>query len=101
MFFVTLYVLRKQSKLIYTIETMNDYNDLAAKARAKSDAILEAIKEEMVRQNAEELAFSAYVGLQVHFSFGTVKRSGGFRSFSFTRFYRYMQYSLHLYYLVS
>ena len=43
------------------IETMNNYDDLAAKAKAKADAIREAIKEEMVRQNAEELTAGAYI----------------------------------------
>jgi len=43
------------------IETMNNYDDLAAKAKAKADAIREAIKEEMVRQNTEELSAGAYI----------------------------------------
>lgn len=42
-----------KNEMISMIETMNNYDDLASKAKAKADAIREAIKEEMVRQNAE------------------------------------------------
>lgn len=48
-------------ELISMIETMNNYDELAAKAKRKADAIREAIKEEMVRQNTEELAVGAYM----------------------------------------
>ena len=43
-----------KNEMISLIETMNNYDDLATKAKAKADAIREAIKEEMVRQNTEE-----------------------------------------------
>ena len=45
-----------KNEMISLIETMNNYDDLATKAKAKADAIREAIKEEMVRQNTEELS---------------------------------------------
>ena len=38
-------------ELISMIETMNNYDELAAKAKRKADAIREAIKEEMVSKN--------------------------------------------------
>ena len=47
--------------MITMIETMNNYDELASKAKAKADAIREAIKEEMVRQNTEELVAGAYI----------------------------------------
>lgn len=48
-------------ELISMIETMNNYDDLAAKAKAKADAIREAIKAEMVQQDIEELTAGAYI----------------------------------------
>ena len=48
-------------ELISMIETMNNYDDLAAKAKAKADAIREAIKAEMVQQDIEELIAGAYI----------------------------------------
>ena len=48
-------------ELISMIETMNNYDDLAAKAKAKAAAIREASKEVMVRQNTDELAAGAYI----------------------------------------
>ena len=50
-----------QNEMIAMIETMNNYDELAANAKAKADAIREAIKEEMVRQNTEELTAGAYI----------------------------------------
>ncbi len=50
-----------KNEMITMIETMNNYDDLASKAKAKADAIREAIKEEMVRQNTEELVAGAYI----------------------------------------
>lgn len=50
-----------KNEMISLIETMNNYDDLATKAKAKADAIREAIKEEMVRQNTEELSAGAYI----------------------------------------
>jgi len=37
------------------IETMNNYDELAAKAKEKADTIRTALKEEMVRLETEEL----------------------------------------------
>ena len=37
------------------IETMNNYDDLASKAKAKADAIRDTLKGEMLRLGAEEL----------------------------------------------
>lgn len=50
-----------KNEMISMIEAMNNYDDLASKAKAKADAIREAIKEEMVRQNTEELVAGAYM----------------------------------------
>ena len=44
-----------KKEMVALIETMNNYDELAAKAKAKADAIREAIKEEMVRLDTEEL----------------------------------------------
>lgn len=43
------------------IETMNNYDDLAAKAKAKADAIRDSLKEEMLRLDTEELTAGAYI----------------------------------------
>ena len=50
-----------KNELITLIETMNNYDELASKAKAKADAIREAIKEEMIRQNTEELEAGQYI----------------------------------------
>ena len=50
-----------KNEMINMIETMNNYDDLAAKAKAKADALREAIKEEMIRQDVEELIAGAYI----------------------------------------
>ena len=50
-----------KNEIITLIETMNNYDDLAAKAKAKADAIRETIKEEMIRQETEELVAGAYI----------------------------------------
>ena len=50
-----------KNEMISMIETMNNYDELASKAKAKADAIREAIKEEMVQQNTEELVAGAYI----------------------------------------
>ena len=47
--------------MIALIETMNNYDGLAAKAKAKADAIREAIKEEMVERGTEELIAGSYI----------------------------------------
>jgi len=49
------------NELISMIETMNNYDELAAKAKAKADAIREAIKEEMTRRETEELTAGSYI----------------------------------------
>lgn len=68
-----------KNELITMIEAMNNYDDLAAKAKAKADAIREAIKKEMVRQNTEELTAGAYIirytsGISNRFDSTTFKR---------------------------
>lgn len=43
------------------IEMMNNYDDLASKAKAKADAIRDTFKGEMLRLGAEELTAGAYI----------------------------------------
>lgn len=50
-----------KKEMVALIETMNNYDELAAKAKAKADDIREAIKEEMVRLDTEELTAGAYI----------------------------------------
>ena len=50
-----------KKEMVALIETMNNYDELAAKAKAKADAIREAIKEEMVRLDTEELTSGVYI----------------------------------------
>ena len=50
-----------KNEMIAMIETMNNYDELAAKAKAKADAIREALKEEMVRRGVEEMEAGAYI----------------------------------------
>ena len=50
-----------KNELIALIETMNNYDELAAKAKAKADAIREALKEEMVARGVEEMEAGAYI----------------------------------------
>ena len=50
-----------KKEMVALIETMNNYDELAAKAKAKADAICEAIKEEMVRLDTEELTAGVYI----------------------------------------
>lgn len=50
-----------KSELISMIEAMNNYDELAAKVKAKADAIREALKEEMIRRDAEELIAGVYI----------------------------------------
>lgn len=47
--------------MVAMIETMNNYDELAAKAKAKADAIREALKEEMVARGVEEMEAGAYI----------------------------------------
>ena len=48
-------------EMISLIEAMNNYDELAAKAKAKADAIRETIKEEMARLEIEEMTAGAYI----------------------------------------
>ena len=50
-----------KNEIISLIETMNNYDELAAKAKAKADAIRDALKDEMIRLDTEELAAGAYI----------------------------------------
>lgn len=50
-----------KNELISMIETMNNYDDLAAKAKAKADAIRSAIKAEMEERDTEELTAGNYI----------------------------------------
>ena len=50
-----------KNEMVAMIETMNNYDELAAKVKAKADALREMLKEEMVRQNVEELIAGAYI----------------------------------------
>ena len=50
-----------KKEMVALIETMNNYDELASKAKAKADAIREAIKEEMVRLDTEELTAGVYI----------------------------------------
>lgn len=50
-----------KTEMITLIETMNNYDELASKAKAKADAIREAIKEEMVERGTEELIAGSYI----------------------------------------
>lgn len=50
-----------KNEMIGMIEVMNNYDELAAKAKSKADAIRESIKEEMLRQGTEELTAGAYI----------------------------------------
>ena len=49
------------NEIINLIETMNNYDDLAAKAKAKADAIRDVLKEEMLRLDTEEMTAGAYI----------------------------------------
>ena len=48
-------------EMVALIETMNNYDELAAKAKTKADAIRDALKEEMLRLYTEELTAGAYI----------------------------------------
>ena len=49
------------NEMLTMIETMNNYDDLAAKAKEKADAIRTALKDEMLRLETEELAVGSYI----------------------------------------
>ena len=78
-----------KNEMISMIETMNNYDELASKAKAKADAIREAIKEEMVRQNTEELVAGAYIVrftnvISNRFDSTTFKRLYASKAFAFS-----------------
>ena len=50
-----------KNEMVSLIETMNNYDDLASKAKAKADAIREMLKSEMVERGTEELTAGAYI----------------------------------------
>ena len=50
-----------KNEIVSLIETMNNYDELANKAKAKADAIRDALKEEMLRLDTEELNAGAYI----------------------------------------
>ena len=50
-----------KNEMVAMIEAMNNYDELAAKVKAKADALREQLKAEMVRQNVEELIAGAYI----------------------------------------
>ena len=50
-----------KTEMLNLIETMNNYDELAAKAMEKADTIRSALKEEMVRLETEELTVGTYI----------------------------------------
>lgn len=50
-----------KNELVSMIEEMNNYDELAAKVKAKADAIREMLKDEMLRRDTEELIAGAYI----------------------------------------
>ena len=50
-----------RNEIAAMIETMNNYDELAAKAKEKAEAIREALKNEMIERNTEELVAGAYI----------------------------------------
>lgn len=50
-----------KTEIVNLIETMNNYDDLASKVKAKADAIRDLLKEEMLRLDTEELEAGAYI----------------------------------------
>lgn len=50
-----------KNEMITMIEAMNNYDDLAAKCKAKADAIRNSIKEQMERESLEELIAGQYI----------------------------------------
>ena len=59
-----------KNEIVSLIETMNNYDELASKAKAKADAIRDALKEEMLRLDTEELNAGAYI---LRYTSGAVK----------------------------
>jgi predicted phage-related endonuclease len=50
-----------KNEIVALIETMNNYDDLAAKAKAKADAFRVALKEEMLERGLEEMEAGTYI----------------------------------------
>ena len=50
-----------KNEIVALIETMNNYDDLAAKAKAKADAIRDVLKEEMMERGLEEMEAGTYI----------------------------------------
>ena len=50
-----------KTEMLNLIETMNNYDELAAKAKEIADTIRNTLKEEMVRLETEELAVGTYI----------------------------------------
>ena len=50
-----------KTEMLNLIETMNNYDELAAKAKEMADTIRSALKEEMVRLETEELTVGTYI----------------------------------------
>ena len=50
-----------KNEMMSLIEAMNNYDELAAKVKAKADAIRDTIKEEMERQEVEEMVCGQYI----------------------------------------
>ena len=50
-----------KNEIVSLIETMNNYDELASKAKAKADAIRDTLKSEMLRLDTEELNAGAYI----------------------------------------
>ena len=50
-----------KNEMLNLIETMNNYDELAAKVKAKADAIRDAIKAERERQAVEEMICGQYI----------------------------------------
>ena len=50
-----------KNEITSLIEQMNNYDELAAKVKAKADAIREAIKAEMLARDTEELIAGQYI----------------------------------------
>ena len=50
-----------KNEIVALIETMNNYDELAAKAKAKAAAIRDALKEEMLERGLEEMEAGTYI----------------------------------------
>lgn len=50
-----------KNEIVALIETMNNYDELATKAKAKADAIRDALKEEMLERGLEEMEAGTYI----------------------------------------